>query len=173
MHPSGENEKRFIISFALTLVNEQNATRMKPRPYTLSKKKINKRGECLQYAKLIQGRIKPLLLGNYPSWPRAAICHLLSTLRSLSANACFVEQAKEALEKLSISELILLVASKFVKTCRPLFYCIFTGLRSRRTNSQCWEWKVQSGTWPWRMVARQMQSNRERERSTEKNGNGH
>lgn len=74
----------------------------------------DKGGKCLQYSREIQGRLKALLLGNYPSWPRVVLHHLLSVLQSHSANACHVQQAKETLGKENISKVIFLISSKLI-----------------------------------------------------------
>lgn len=76
-------------------------------------------GGCLQHAREIQGRIKPLLLGNYPSWLRAVLYHVLSVLQSHTANACHVQQTKEVLGNANISEVIFLISSKLSNSLPP------------------------------------------------------
>lgn len=58
------------------------------------------------------GENKTLLLGYYPSWPKAVLHHLLSVMWSHGANACHVQQANKGLGKVNISQVIFLISSK-------------------------------------------------------------
>lgn len=144
----------------------------------LSKKKIkgkNKGERPTKYARETQGRIKPLLLENCLSWPRAVLHHLLSVLRSHSASACLVQQTNKALGKGNITQIILLISGRFVKNLQAsvLVYIHQSQINKNKLSMEQHPTAESGKDRDFGLEGRWQDKPKATERDTEKNEHGH